>query len=143
VTAYQIAALLFTLVSLFGVLNERWFRLPHSVGLAAMALALSLGILAFDALFPQSQAAEAVRGVVGSVDFEATLLDGMLCFLLFAGALQVDLADLREERWPVLVLATVGVVLSTLLIGFAVHLALGLPGAWVTLIGRASCREGV
>lgn len=121
-TAFHIASLLFVIVSLLGILNERWFRLPHSVGLAAMALVLSLGILGFDAVFPQSHAAEGLRELVHSVDFEKTLLDGMLCFLLFAGALQVDLAALREERWPVLILASVGVVLSTLLVGTAFHL---------------------
>lgn len=134
-TAFHIASLLFLIISLLGVLNERWFRLPHSVGLAAMALVLSLGVLGFDALFPQSHAAGWLRGVVHSVDFEETLLDGMLCFLLFAGALQVDLADLREERWPVLVLASVGVVLSTLLIGTAFHLLTGLPLAHAMVFG--------
>lgn len=127
VTAFHIASILFLTVSLLGVLNERWLRLPHSVGLAAMALVLSLGILGFDAVFPESHAAEGLRELVHSVDFEATLLDGMLCFLLFAGALQVDLAALREERWPVLILASVGVMLSTLLVGTAFHLLTGLP----------------
>src|SRR4029079_11325776 len=74
------------------------------------------------------------------IDFQTTLMDGMLSFLLFAGALHVDWAEMRRGRWPIVVLSTVGVVLSTAIVGSGFYLlsaalGFGLPLVWCMVFG--------
>jgi CPA1 family monovalent cation:H+ antiporter len=116
-TLFDTAALLVTLAAVFSYLNHRFVRLPTTIGLMAIALAMSLALIALGALgaaFPHSLAR-----VIASVDFDRTLMHGMLCFLLFAGSLHLNLRDLRQQALPIAFLASLGVVLSTLLVGFA------------------------
>src|SRR3546814_2077400 len=71
--------------------------------------------------------AQSVRGLVERIDFNEAVMDGMLGFLLFAGALQVDLDDLKSERWIIGFMASLGVALSALLVGFGYAWAAGVP----------------
>ena len=110
------AAILITLAAFFSYLNHRFLKIPTTIGIMLISLLLSLGLLALHALglgHIEQQAARMVRGV----DFYETLMDGMLSFLLFAGALHINLEDLSKQRWVILLLATVGVLTSTFLIG--------------------------
>jgi CPA1 family monovalent cation:H+ antiporter len=112
VNAFQIIALVLTLAALGSYANERFLGLPPSVGLMLLALGGSLLLILGNQLgLPLEQPA---RRLVQQIDFSQTLLDGMLSFLLFAGALHVDLKSLRQEVWNVAALATIGVVLSTI-----------------------------
>ena len=113
---FNLVALLITLAAAFGYLNHRWLKLPHTIGLVVIALAVSIGILAVDGMFPQLGLEEAVRQALIDVDFEDTLMKGLLSFLLFAGALHVDLETLLSRRWAILTLATVGILLSTAIV---------------------------
>ena len=112
---FDLAALLITLSALFSYINHRWLKLPTTIGLMVIALAFSLALVLLGNHWPGLDAR--AERIVGSIDFNETLMHGMLGFLLFAGAMHVDLSDLARHRWVIGTLATVGVMLSTFLIG--------------------------
>jgi len=114
---FDIAAILVALTALFGYVNHRLLRLPSSIGILALALASSLFLEGVNALSPGWHLRENVAAFLGRIDFTAALMHGMLCFLLFAGALHVELESLRANRWTVIVLATLGTLISTAIIG--------------------------
>ncbi|MCP5066255.1 MAG: sodium:proton antiporter [bacterium] len=131
---FNVAALLISFSALFAWLNQRTLRLPTTIGVMAIALLFSLGLLALGRL---GLASGDWFTWFHEVEFAPTLLDGMLGFLLFAGALHVDLGDLREQRWVVSFLATLGVLISTLLIAaFSWWLfgAIGLRVSWAACL---------
>jgi len=88
----------------------------------------------YDRLLPASTLAEQLSGFLRELDFHATLMEGMLSFLLFAGAMHVDWAHMRKGRWPILVFSTAGVMISTVLVGFAFQALTGLLGISIPLI---------
>jgi CPA1 family monovalent cation:H+ antiporter len=120
------AAALISLTALFAYLNHRLVRLPPSVGVMALALAFSLAVTAVGLAAPPVERAAA--RLVQGVDFNRTVLHGMLGFLLFAGALHIDLAALAHRRVLVGVLATAGVLVSTLVVGGLAYLVLNAAG---------------
>jgi CPA1 family monovalent cation:H+ antiporter len=139
-TPFDAAAALIVLAALLGYLNHRLLRLPSTIGLTIMGAVASLIVVALDRMLPASSVAHDVADFIAGIDFHATLMDGMLSFLLFAGALHVDWSDMRKGRWPILLLSTVGVLLSTALIGGGFLLltrAVGLevPLAWCLVFG--------
>ena len=111
----DIIALLLSLAAVFSYINYRFLRLPSSIGLMLIALLMSLGIILVELLGFEirDQAEKLIRGI----NFDKTLLHGMLSFLLFAGALHVNLNELIQQKLVIVILATVGVITSTLLIG--------------------------
>ena len=125
---FNLVALLITLAAIFGYLNHRWLRLPHTIGLVVIALAVSVVILLADALFPVLGLESAVRRALTDIDFEDTLMKGFLSFLLFAGALHVDLEALISRRWAISTLATVGIVVSTLIVAGVMFYGFGAFG---------------
>ena len=134
------AAVLVVLAAVFGYVNYRLFKLPHTIGLTIMGALASLAVVAADALIPGFAPGQAVRGFLRGIDFHAALMEGMLAFLLFAGALHVDLSMLLKRKWPVLVMATAGVMISTAVVGTGfkgITLALGLelPFIWCLVFG--------
>jgi CPA1 family monovalent cation:H+ antiporter len=139
-TLLDILAVLLTLSALFGSLNENFFRLPHTVGLVAIALVASLAVVLVQFAFPELGVGERARAVLERVDFESVLLDGFLSALLFAGALHVDLASVAQRRAAIFAMATVGTLLSTVIVGgalwwFAHLFGFQLPLIWAALFG--------
>lgn len=137
---WNLAAALIALAAVFGWLNARVLRLPHLIGLLMIALLSSLAVVLFDVLVPSSMLREAVTSAVQSIDFHETLMRGMLAFLLFAGALHVDLGRLREARAAVALLATAGVIVSTAIVGLifwaaAAILGINMPLIWALVFG--------
>jgi len=123
-----LSALLISITALFSYINAKWFKLPTAIGVMLVALIFSLLIIFTDLAGFHSMRDIGER-ILSGVDFNLTLLHGMLSFLLFAGALHVNLEDLSKQKWVILTLATTGVVTSTLIIGVAsyyVFNALGL-----------------
>ena len=120
-------AILITLAAGLSYINHRFFRMPTSIGLMLMSLFVSIVLILLDRSgVPAGAEAESlIRGI----DFEKVLMEGMLGLLLFAGALHVDINDLAEQKIIISILATLGVVASTLLVGSAVYLA----GQWLGL----------
>ena len=129
---FNILAILITLSAGFSYINHRFIHLPNTIGLMIMALLVSLG-LALLGPFSFGLKAEAQR-LLANIDFDETLLHGMLSFLLFAGALHVNLADLAKQKWIIGLLATVGVLGSTIGIGFISRWVFGLLGTEMPLI---------
>lgn len=105
-----------------------------------MGAVASLIVVGLDRFFPGAGLSHDVVNFIASIDFHATLMDGMLSFLLFAGALHVDWRELQRGRLPIVVLSTLGVVLSTVLVGAGFLLltrAIGfdLPAIWCFVFG--------
>ncbi len=123
----QIASLLIVLAGAFGAINYHLLRLPPSIGILVVALAASFGLMVFDAILPGIGIAEAVRGIVGDIGFSEALLEGMLGLLLFAGALHVKLGDLRSQWRVVFLMATMGIALSTIIVGVGFSWLTGMP----------------
>ena len=126
-SAFDLIALLLVLSAGFSYFNHRWLHLPTTIGLMLIGLVFSLALLGLSFVFPAISAS--AKAIVASIDFNATLMNGMLGFLLFAGALHVNLGDLLDHKWPILALATLGLLLSTAILGalsYAVAQLLGL-----------------
>jgi len=124
---WNLLAVVFTLAGLFSFLNVRYVGLPRTIGVMLVALVVSLFLAGAGHLFPELR--EEAKLILSGIDFETTVMAGLLSFLLFAGSLRVDVGDLVEEKWAVALLATVGVLLSTALLGtlaFAAFWVLGL-----------------
>ncbi|MEP3891217.1 MAG: sodium:proton antiporter [Hellea sp.] len=137
---FEIAALLLVLSGLLSWVNHAYLKLPHTIGLLVMALLTSFVMIGMEALFPALQVYETLTGAIGQIDFNETLMKGMLGFLLFAGALHVDIGKLRDAKWAIGSMATFGVVLSTFIVGtgfyfltklFGVH----IPYIWALVFG--------
>jgi CPA1 family monovalent cation:H+ antiporter len=123
---FDALAVLLVLAATLGWINHRYIGFPTTVGLMALGLALSLGLVLVSPFYPALEH-DAAR-LLESIDFDQALLHGVLGFLLFAGALHIDLADLREHGLVIAVLATVGTLLSTGLVGGTTWLVLRALG---------------
>lgn len=136
----DLAALLLVLCTFFEWLNKRYFALPSSIGLLGMGLIASLMVVAVETLFPGQAAARKLMQALRSIDFESTVMNGLLAFLLFAGALHLDVGRLRGRAVPVAVMATIGVLISTAVVGGAVWqlsgvLGFPIPFIWALVFG--------
>jgi CPA1 family monovalent cation:H+ antiporter len=129
---FTLFAVLISITALLSYLNERFIRLPPTIGVMASALCLSV-VLTIAGSFGWVVDSWA-ESLLQQVDFSAVLLQGMLSFLLFAGSLHVDLGNLLERKWSILALATVGVAISTFLIGTLFYTLLILFGLSVEYI---------
>ena len=128
-TLLDIIAILLVLSALFGYANHRLLHLPHTIGLVVMALAASAAVILFDILWPTLAIGQTVRAALAEIDFHEALMNGFLSALLFAGAVHVDLSELAQRKWAIGLMATLGVMISTLLVGTAMWLVAGM--AWV------------
>jgi len=129
---FDILALLLSLSALFSYFNYRVLHLPGAIGVMLIALLLSLALLLVDAL--GYSLADRAQALLAEVHFDRTMLHGMLSFLLFAGALEVDLEALQEQKWTIAVLALCGVLVSMVIIGGLAWWAFGLLGLRVDLL---------
>jgi CPA1 family monovalent cation:H+ antiporter len=139
-SAFELIAVLLVLTASFGWINHRFLGLPDTVGLLAMGLAASLVLLLVEISFPEIPLYQEIADFVRQVDFRTAVLDGVLAFLLFAGALHVNIGALRDRAWVVGGMATVGVLLSTALVGFGFYyvsalLAAPIPLSWALVFG--------
>jgi CPA1 family monovalent cation:H+ antiporter len=137
---FDAAAVLVVLVAAFGFVNVRYLGIPSSVAMTAMGAVGSLLLMALDYFVPGVGLSRRAAAFLSGINFHVLLLDGMLSFLLFAGALHVDWREMHRGRWPILVLSTVGVIVSTALIGGAFYavsgfLGLGIPLIWSFVFG--------
>jgi len=127
VNALQITALLIVFAGGFGAINYLFFKLPSAIGILVVAFLASLAVIGLEALFPFLNIAEAITAFVAEIEFSQALLEGMLGLLLFAGALHVNIDDLRAEAWVIALMATLGVALSTLVIGVGFYWITAMP----------------
>ncbi|RKR03258.1 sodium/proton antiporter (CPA1 family) [Kushneria sinocarnis] len=135
----NIAALFITITALFSWFNHRFIRLPATIGVMVIALLISLLLLALNH-FGIGLLTDQAQHWLERINFNTLLMDGMLSFLLFAGALHVDLDQLRRYRWSIGLLATGGVVISTLVVGTAAWalfalFGIAIPWLWCLVFG--------
>ena len=128
--AFDTAAVLLAIAAVCGYLNHRLLRLPATSGTLAVALSSSMALVAVETFAPAWSLREPVAAFLEDIDFNRTLMRGLLSFLLFAGALHVDLECLWRHKWTIGVLSTLGVAVSTAVVGaltWAAFAALGMP----------------
>ena len=129
---FEIFALLITLSAFFSYLNHRYLKLPVAIGLMLLAMALSLIVTILGWLGWGVD--EMMRTLVISIDFNQTLMGGLLGFLLFAGALHINLESLLSNKWTIGLLSSLGVIGSTLLVGTLTSLITGVFGIPISYI---------
>ncbi|MBP0615976.1 sodium:proton antiporter [Jiella sp. KSK16Y-1] len=139
-TLFDLAALLLVLAALFGYFNKRHLGLPSNAGLLILALISSLVLMALSWAFPGLGFPTTIRDTVAGIDFNETLMEGMLGFLLFAGALHVDWEALKSRALSVGLMATFGVLISTAICGtgfYYLAASVGAPVdfAWALVFG--------
>jgi len=135
---FEITTLVIVLTAAFSYLNCRYIRLPTTVGVMAISLTLSLALLGLGEIWPAFRIS--ATELISHIDFNRTLLQGMLAFLLFAGAQHVQLDELRRELMPVTFLAVIGTIVSMFIIAALALLAMRaggfhLPFVWCLLFG--------
>lgn len=121
---FSIATVLIVLSSIFGYINQRFIKLPSAIGLMLITILFTLSVVIisfFDDTLLQQE-----KEFISSIDFKTVLLDIMLSFLLFAGALHTNFAELKAQRKPVIAFATLGILISTFLSGIFVYYLLQL-----------------
>jgi CPA1 family monovalent cation:H+ antiporter len=129
---FTIATVLIVLSALFGYINVRFLKLPITIGLMVITLISTL-IVVVISLFDDTLLLRE-KELIQSIDFEMVLLDIMLSYLLFAGALHTNFERLKVQRWPVFVFATAGVIVSTFLVGTLMFYVLKLVGLDINFI---------
>lgn len=124
---FEIIAILIVLAAVFSFINHRLLKLPTTIGLMILSLAFSLLLVVVGHFSPTVTAT--ANDLLASIDFNETVMHGMLGFLLFAGALHINLSDLAQRKGLIAILATIGIITSTAIVGlltFALTRAVGL-----------------
>ena len=116
---FEILAALLSLTAVFSFLNYRILKLPTTIGIMLLSLVFSILLIVLGDY--SSGLRNSAEELVLQIDFNQTVLHGMLSFLLFAGALHVNLNDLREQKWVIATLATLGIFMSTFLVGAVMY----------------------
>ena len=123
---------LVVLAAVFGYINVRFIKLPTTIGLMVITILFTFGVFALS--YFDSTLLNAEKYIINHIDFKTVLLDIMLSFLLFAGALHTNFEQLKIQRWPVLVFATLGILVSTFLVGIGVYYGIQLIGFEISFI---------
>lgn len=129
---FLIITSLVTISAVFGYINVRFLKLPNTIGLMLITILFTLGVFALSAF--DSTLLNAEKYIITHIDFKEVLLDIMLSFLLFAGALHTNFEQLRVQRWPILAFSTLGVIISTFLVGIGMFWVLPFIGLEIPFI---------
>lgn len=129
---YNIITILVVFAAIFGYINHRFIKMPGSIGIMTLSIFASLIILALGNVFPNMF--KKIAEGVANIDFQSIVLRIMLSFLLFAAAIQTDIKTLQKERSAIITFATVGVLISTVLIGFLLYFVIKQVGLNVDLL---------
>ncbi len=129
---FEIATALVFLSAMFGYINSRYLKLPTTIGMMLVSIGFTISMFALSYL--DDRILEAERELIASIDFSTLLMDGMLSFMLFAGALHTDFAKLRDHFGSIISFATLGTLTSTFLVGMATYGLLPLLGFDVPIL---------
>jgi len=129
---FAIITILVVLSAAFAYINERFVKLPYTIGAMVMAIVMSLVLTLAGSISPSLT--NPLKAIISEVDFSKVLMEIMLSFLLFAGALHTNFDQLRVQRGPILAFATFGVLVSTFLIGTAMYYVLPMLGLDIDFI---------
>jgi len=135
---FEIIAVFISVAAIASYINYKIFKLPSTIGLMTIGLIMSLGVIGLQYLGLDTQGF--AEDFLGKIDFGETLMKGMLSILLFAGALKININDLAQQKFVIATLATVGVILTTFLVGSILYMAfyfvnLSLPYIYCLVFG--------
>ena len=125
-------AILLVLTAFLGTLNARYLRLQPSIGLMLLALVMTLGLVALQATGIVDDLGW-VQSLVDDLNLSEVLLNGVLCFMLYAGSTGVAFASLKRDRWTILTLAIGSTIIACFLTGTLLHVVLGWMGVTLAL----------
>jgi len=123
---FESFSIIFTIAAFFSFINYKWLKLPTTIGLMILSLVLIIPITLSESIFPEFY--RFFCDIIVNADFKTLLLNGLLSFLLFAGAMHVDISALAKEKKSILLFATLSVLISTFLVGVMVFFASVLFG---------------
>lgn len=129
---FHLFSILIVLSAGFAYINFRVLKLPNAIGLMLVSLVFSILVIIAGYYFPAFK--NVVAGKLSSLDFSDLLLEGMLSFMLFAGAIPIKYDDLKNEKLTILLFSTISVIISTLIVGFSTYFLLKIFGLQVNLI---------
>jgi len=129
---YHYFTIIIILAAAFGYFNQRFLKLPRTIGVMIIALLTSLGIVLAASYFPNLFVQ--TKAMILSIDFYTILMEVMLSFLLFAGSIHIKLNDIKSERVPIIALSTIGVLISTVIVGGMMYWLLKLFGLNISFI---------
>lgn len=129
---FIIASILVFISAIFGYINVKFLKLPNTIGLMLITIVFTLAV--FGISYFDDTLLDAERYIITQIDFKYVLLDVMLSFLLFAGALHTNFEQLKIQRWPILAFSTLGVLVSTFLVGTIMFYILQAFGLQVDFI---------
>ena len=140
--SFQAISVLLVLAALFGFLNDRFLKLPRTIGILILSLAFSTALIGIELVAPSLRIGAFVSAHIDTAAFPRTLFNGVLAFLMFAAALEVSFADLWSRKGTIAVLATAGVVMTAVLMGFGMWqvfalLGVPVPLVWCLVLGAA------
>ena len=127
--AYKLITIIVSLTAAFGYINFRFLKLPSTIGIMIISLLASLAIIGLGQFNPELFAASLEH--ISAVDFHTALMKVMLSFLLFAGAIHIDIHRLRSAALPIIAFSTVGVLMSTFIVAALTYLVSGWLGLQV------------
>ncbi len=125
-------SIIVSLSAIFSFINHKWLKLPTTIGLMILSLVTALGILVSRDF--SEEVYHFFSQLVQNIDFKTVLLDVMLSFLLFAGAMHVNIKELEKQTLPVILFTTIGVLISTFVVGGLTYLAAGALNMGIPLI---------
>lgn len=129
---FHLFSMIIVLSALFAYINYRVLKMPSAIGLMLMSLIFSLVVLGVGTVYPAAK--DLVTEGFLEFHFSELLLEGMLSFMLFAGAIHIKYEDLSSEKLSILLFSTVSVLLSTFIVGFSAYYLLQAFGIEVQLI---------
>jgi len=129
---FTVFAILISLTALFSFIDNRYIKLPTSIGVMIASLTSSVILIVLG--FFGFRSTVWAKDLVDQVDFDALLMKGMLSYLIFAGALRVNLSDILKHKWSITYLVTLGMAFSTILTGIAVWWVFSLIGYTIPFI---------
>ncbi len=130
---YYSFSYLIVLAAIFAYVNHRFLKLPSTIGIMVIAITVSVFLIFFgESVLPKTYGR--LNSLMNSINFTEVLMGAMLNFLLFAGAIHINIKDLKEQLWPVMTFATVGVLISTFVVGVAMYYILPLIGLHLSFI---------
>ena len=129
---FEIIAILLSLTAVFSYINHRFIGMPTGIGIMLIGLVLSLFLIVLNQMGWFST--ELVERHLATIDFDETVMNGMLSFLLFAGALHVNLNRLSEHKETIAILASLGVVMSALMVSVATYYIMAWVGINISYI---------
>lgn len=129
---FHLISILIVIAAAFAYINFRFLKLPTSIGLMFISLLFSISIIVAGQFLPGLKSS--IESVLNSIDFSELLLEVMLSFMLFAGAIHIQYKDLKKQKLSILLFATVSVIISTFIIGFATYYILNWFGIPVKLL---------